>query len=318
MAFVALLPCRDEADIIGQCIQHALAWADAIWVFDTGSTDDSWEIVQDWAERDNRVKPVRKQPVFFSETRLRAFLFDCARRTMRDGDWFVRLDADEFHHVPPPQFVQERLRKIETIVYHQYYDFRLLITEADGWCQERETVDDRLRPIEDRRRHYIPSIYSEPRLCRYRATMRWPDGVSFPYNAGYLAQERLPIRHYPYRDPLQLERRCQLRRTMMADPDNRKHWTQPELHHWAQTQWRTFVTPDDHPDLMYWRPGEALPEFHWRNHLRGPHVRLAQRLVHSFLLRLLDQTRADFPGEQVLQLIPADIQQRLKSEMMPR
>ena len=40
MKFVALLPVRDEADIIGQCLQHALQWVDAIYVFDTGSVDD--------------------------------------------------------------------------------------------------------------------------------------------------------------------------------------------------------------------------------------------------------------------------------------
>ena len=33
--FIVLLPVRDEADIIGQCLRHLLAWADAIYIFDT-------------------------------------------------------------------------------------------------------------------------------------------------------------------------------------------------------------------------------------------------------------------------------------------
>ena len=40
--FVVLLPLRDEADIIGQCLRHLLEWAGAIYVFDTGSVDETW------------------------------------------------------------------------------------------------------------------------------------------------------------------------------------------------------------------------------------------------------------------------------------
>ena len=42
--FHALLPVRDEADIIGQSLRHMLTWVDAIYVFDNGSVDDTWEI----------------------------------------------------------------------------------------------------------------------------------------------------------------------------------------------------------------------------------------------------------------------------------
>jgi hypothetical protein len=64
--FVALLPVRDEADIVGQCLQYALQWADAIDVFDTASVDDTGEIVQDLAARDKRVILMRKEPVYLS------------------------------------------------------------------------------------------------------------------------------------------------------------------------------------------------------------------------------------------------------------
>jgi len=69
-AFFSLLPVRDEADIIGQCLDHALRWADEVYVFDTGSVDNTWEIVRDFASRDKRVVPMRKESVFFSEARL--------------------------------------------------------------------------------------------------------------------------------------------------------------------------------------------------------------------------------------------------------
>ncbi len=121
-AFFALLPVRDEADVIGQCLHHALRWADEIYVFDTGSVENTWEIVQEFASRDKRVVPMRKEPVFFSEARLRGYMFHVARQEMREGDWFLRVDADEFHHITPPQFVKNCMRKHEAVAYHQASD----------------------------------------------------------------------------------------------------------------------------------------------------------------------------------------------------
>ena len=311
----ALLPVRDEADIISQCLQHALQWADAIYVFDTGSVDDTWEIVQELAAGDKRVIPLRKESVYFSETRLRGYMFHIARQNMRDGDWFLRLDVDEFHHISPPDFVKNCMRKHETVAYHQYYDFRLLKSEADAWNRGEETLQDRQRPIEERRRHYTISDYSEPRLCRYRETMQWPPTVSFPFNAGFVAHERLPIRHYPHRDPAQLERRCRLRAIMMSDEENRSNWSRPELHHWAEREWKKFITPDDSPGLKLWKPGAELELVHRTNHLRALHIRLAQRFGHAFCLPLLDRTRPGFTGDTKPQPIPREIAERLRDQL---
>ena len=158
--------------------------------------------------------------------------------------------------------------------------------------------------------------------------MRWPPTHSFPCNAGYVAWERLPIRHYPHRDPEQLRRRCQLRSLMLA----RYHdWTQPEAHYWAENNWREFITPDssselgqmqariklpEHlPKLYHWTPGTKLPEFHFTSHLRSPQVRLIQRLVHTFCLPLLDRTRAKWAETDYPQKIPADMVAVLEREL---
>lgn len=313
--FHALLPVRDEADIIGQCLRQALQWAEAIYVFDTGSVDDTWEIVRDFAARDKRITPMRKEPVYFSETRLRGYMFHIARKQMRDGDWFLRVDADEFHHISPPEFVRKCMRKHETVAYHQYYDFRLTESEAKAWEMGEETLADRAQPIEERRRHYTVSSYSEPRLCHYRSTMQWPETVSFPYNAGFVARERLPIRHYPHRDPLQLERRCRLRAIMMSDKEHRRNWTRPELHPWSECDWKKFITPDDSPGLKFWKPGTELPLVHVLNHLRSPHIRLVQRLVHTFCLPLLDRLRPKFLENGRPEPIPARIIEQLQHEL---
>jgi glycosyltransferase involved in cell wall biosynthesis len=300
---------RDEADILGQSLRHLLTWADAVYVFDTGSVDESWEIVQQFATSDKRVIPVKKDAVFFSDKRLRGWLFHQTRRWMRHGDWFLRVDADEFHHIPPPDFVRTRLRKHETIAYHQYYDFRLTTSEVKAWELGKETLADRSRPIEERRRWFTPSVYTEPRLCRYRDSMQWPETVSFPFNAGYLAVERLPIRHYPHRDPAQLERRCRLRSIMMVDLENACN------RHWAQSNWRQHIVAEDSRNLRYWKPGTDLPVVHYTNHLAPIYKRVLQRIAHARFLPILDRFRESYPDEAYPRRIPSGLIRRLRTEL---
>jgi hypothetical protein len=207
------------------------------------------------------------------------------------------------------------LKPHETIAYHQYYDFVLRQSEADDWEAGRESLRDRKRPIEDRRQWYTVSVYSEPRLCRYRKSMKWPPGAStFPYNAGFVARERLPIRHYPHRDPQQLDRRCRLRSIMSADREG-YNYTMYRPPHWLVSEWRKFVVPGDAEGLQHWAPGSLLPELHQTNHLAPPHRRLAQRLAHALLLPLLDRARPGWPEDACPQPMSPDLVATLEREM---
>lgn len=316
MRFHALLPVRDEADIIEQCLSHLLSWADSIYVFDTGSVDNTWEIVQGIADRDSRVRPLEKRAVYYSEGKLRGYLFHHARQAMEEGDWFLRVDADEFHHIAPPTFVRQHMRPHETIAYHQYYNFELTDDIVQEWGTGARTLDDRKQPIEKRLNKYSLSRYSEPRLCRYRSTMKWPVGVSFPINAGYIAKKRLPIRHYPHRDPIQLRRRCQLRAIMMDRESAKKEWSNLEDHHWTEEEWKSFVVESNSRNLRHWEPGRPLPDPRFTSHLDSLHKRALQRLVHATLLPILDRTRDSFPnGPPPLEPIPNEVQDTLQTAL---
>jgi hypothetical protein len=290
--FIGLLPVRDEEDIIEQCLLHALTWANAVFVYDTGSVDTTYSKVLNLARSDSRIVPLGTDPVYYNENRVRGHLFHAARQRLRNGDWFLRIDADEFHHIPPPIFVRDYLSPGDGVVYHQYYDFQLTSDEAYALASPAAVRAERAKPIELRRRHYTVSVYSEPRMCRYRSSMRWPASVSFPYNAGYVSKMRLPIRHYPHRDPLQLKRRYILRSIMMADDHNRSHWTEPEKHHWSDRNWMSFVVEPSSSNLHHWQDGEDLPLVLQHNHLPNLTKWLAKRLLYSSSLpRLLDLSR---------------------------
>lgn len=314
--FIALLPVRDEGDIIRECLTHALTWADAIFVYDTGSLDGTYEAVLDIAKADCRIRPLGSEAIYYNENRVRGLLFNAAREILRDGDWFVRMDADEFHHVRPQDFVANRVKLGEGVVYHQYYDFQLTRSEADALAKDEAIQAERLMPIEQRRRYYTVSVYAEPRLCRYRSSMRWPAEVSFPYNAGLVAEERIPIRHYPHRDPRQLDRRCRLRAIMMADKENRANWTKPDAHHWSQVDWTQFVVYNDAPGLTYWEPGTTLPEVRQINHLATGAKRLVQRAIYGLALpRMMDRTRRAWTDAAHPLPIATKTQEILKREL---
>jgi hypothetical protein len=102
---------------------------------------------------------------------------------------------------------------------------------------------------------------------------------------------------------------------MMADKENRSHWTHADLHHWAQSEWRKFITPDDEAGLQHWIPGTTLPEVQYNNHLAPIHKRVAQRVVHSFGLPILDRMRSKWALENYPQKISESVIKELAEKL---
>lgn len=314
-SYHSLLAVRDEGDIIAQSLEHQLRWADHIHVFDTGSTDDTWDIVTAMAARHPQIRLIGRRPVYFSDTEVRSFIFAQSRPLMMPGDWVLRCDADEFHHVLPPVFVREHLRRHETAAYHQCYDFQFTRDELKAWNEGGETLADRVRPIEDRRRFFTVSAEPEPRLFRYRSAMQWPHYASFPVNAGYVARARLPIRHYPHRDPVQMKARCQLHSRMLAYPPSRGTWTEADIHHWGVENWEGFIIMrEDAPELLKWDGISPLPE-PVPSHLPGKVKRLVQCVAHACVVPWLDRLRPQLPSGGPHPL-PSEVQEQLACRLL--
>jgi glycosyltransferase involved in cell wall biosynthesis len=317
MAFQGLMLLRDEEDIIAQNLDHLLSWIDGLYILDLGSTDGTWDIVQDYARRDRRIVPYLHKPILYNDN-LRCVLFDQFRDRFNRGDWVMKIDADEFYHMTPPDFVRERLRAGETAVYLLWYYFRL--TQAEVAAYENGSLseaDDRRRPISERRRFYQIAAYAEPRMFRYRRSMQWPEVTSFPYNAGYVARERIPIRHYPHRDPTQMARRYALRAAMMKlNAHAGDHWN---LGDWHQDVVNPAAPPPpdkqgvatmaglDTTTVHEWKPGGQLLNVHPADHLPPIGTRLQQRLVHPLLLPLLDRRRRKFDKNYQPTFIPPEV-----------
>jgi hypothetical protein len=325
MRFHGLMLLRDESDIIQQNLDHLLTWVDSLFILDMGSVDGTWDIVQDYARRDSRIVPFFSKPIVYDDN-LRSMIFNEYRSRFDPGDWVLKIDADEFYHLTPPDFVRTRMRPTETAVLLQWYFFRLTQAELTDYESGRVDIQqDRTRSITDRRRFYKISQYFEPRMFRYRRDMQWPHNVSFPYNAGYVSRQRIPIRHYPHRDPLQLQRRFALRAAMMKQKAHAGG-------HWNNEDWRNEILDAngqsissrqggkvglasqagiDTGPLYHWQPGTALVEQPLQNHIPPFTRRTAQRIVHPLLLPLLDRKRPRYDSSFQPTPFPADLNNRI-------
>jgi hypothetical protein len=190
-----------------------------------------------------------------------------------------------------------------------------------------DILTDRQRPIEDRRRFYKISEYPEPRMFRYRRRMKWPETSSFPFNAGFVSRARIPIRHYPHRDPLQMQTRFRLRSKMMSLNAHAGS-------HWKLGDWREEIVDEqgisesslrtkrglsgekgiDTGPLYFWEPGTELRELHQRKFIAPARQRIMQRMIHPLLLPVLDARRQPYDRSFQHPMLPDEVQQALKAE----
>ena len=84
MRFHGLMVLRDEDDIVVENLNHLLSWADTVFILDTGSTDKSWQIVQEMANKDSRIVPFKQTPYIFSDI-LRGYVFQQYRDRFEPG-----------------------------------------------------------------------------------------------------------------------------------------------------------------------------------------------------------------------------------------
>lgn len=305
--FHGILLTRDDEDVIGQCIAHALTWCDQLYIFETGGFDRTWDIVMEWSKKDSRISCFQNEGgQALMESGLRGYVFERYRQNMKAGDWVVQVDSDEFYHVDPPEFVERSLRRRETAVYNATYEFRLTRREVEQWFAGQEGLADRKRPIQERRRFYTLLKHTEPRMFRYRPTIQWPPFVAYPYNAGFVARARIPIRHYPQRDPLQLARRWALRKALADQAES--NWK-----HWQLNSWRDLVADDDDSELRCWKAKAALPADESCHHLAPFPKRAMQRLLHSGLMLRLDEFRPKFPAGWKPKQLPAEVIRNIAS-----
>lgn len=198
---------KNESDIIAQSLRAAREWCDFIYVLDNGSTDGTWEIIQELAKEYREIVIYRQDFQAFRHS-LRREVFEHYRKRSSDGDWWcARLDSDEFY-IDDPRIFLAQISKRHQVVWSA--SFQYYFTDKDLERYDRNPTlyaDD--KPVEEKCRYY-QNDWSEGRFFRYENHLIWPADRDWPI-CGAIYTERIRLKHYKHRSPKQIQLRLQTR-----------------------------------------------------------------------------------------------------------
>jgi hypothetical protein len=199
---------KDEADVLEQSVLHALTMCDKVFYIDNWSTDASWSIICELAQRyPGRVIPYQRTAEPYAEGMRNRIVNDYSSELGRDG-WWMKLDADEFLDSDPRPLMKAAIRSGHDSIRCWQVQFAFTDIDLDEWLAGN---DDRSRPIHLRRRYY-EAAWREVRMWRNTPGRPWTDvTLSHPEWIRRPTRESLFNRHYQYRDPQQIQRRLELR-----------------------------------------------------------------------------------------------------------
>ncbi|WP_306906552.1 glycosyltransferase family 2 protein [Arthrobacter pascens] len=248
---------KNESDIIEQTLSDALRWCDEIFLLDNGSDDDGWQRVQSMSKLEPRIIPVGCDLTPFHDG-IRARLYNANAAKAAGGDWWCRLDADEFY-VDDPREILVKTPDEYFSVWSASISYYFTDIDAERYFASPDLFNDDV-PITEKCRYYL-NHWSEPRFFRHDPTIGWQhtDG-GFPRAVWSrpAAPMRIPIRHFAYRSPTQIQKRLDTRRTSPGMPS--------EFSHEMVKEWAMSVTQVRNVGYFAGTPDETVPDS-WKSRI---------------------------------------------------
>ena len=206
---------KDQADVVAETLVAAQNHLDRIYVYDNGSTDGSWEIVEQIAARSGGQVIAERRPLSAQPFRddIRGEVFVRYKGFSRPGDWWGKFDPDEFFIDDVRKFLAQVPAEYSCVwrSYYQYYftdcDRRRYLADADLYSGSV--------PVQTRIRYYLNN-WSEIGFVRYDMGTLWDRHVQWPYRLGRIYPLRMRIKHFQYRSPEQMSRRLAMHRQSLA------------------------------------------------------------------------------------------------------
>lgn len=252
MKIHAICIAKNEADIISECLRAAREWADYIYVLDNGSDDGTWKIVCELSKEFNQIIPYQKKSCPFYNA-LRGETFNAFRSRSSIGDWWCRLDADEFYIDDPRVFLAKIPSKYTAVASasFQYYftDKDLAIYKKDpGVYRDNVSVHTKCR--------YYLNNHGELRFVRHTKKFVWKPTEAWPDYVGRFYPVRIWLKHFQYRSPQQIQKRLDVRR----EPSIRKAGFKHEL----KRNWANYITQNETSES---RSVDINMNLHWENRI---------------------------------------------------
>ena len=251
---------RDDNDVLGQHLDHALRFCHRVFYLDNNSVDGSWETLCEKAEEYPDRVFVERFPGRYSQG-VRREIYNRYNRDRPADHWWMKLDADEFiHEDPRPVVKRASAAGADAVVVWQV---QFQYTEIDH-ARYLRGEDDPTRPIEQRRRYYRTN-WREARFFRNFPDATWEnDRIVHPEQVRRYHSERPLNRHYQFRSPQQIQHRLALRKAS------------PHFAHVTHIGWESELA--DSSTCAEWLPGTD-PEVHRLKFLR---TKANQKIVGPF------------------------------------
>ena len=256
---------KNEADILGYSLRESATWCDFIHVFDTGSRDDSWAVVNELAKELPQVRPFRSEPRDFDDA-LRSEIFNACRGAAQEGDWWCRLDADEIYVDNPKEFLAG-IPNAHHVVWSISINHYFTRSDLDRQAAAPPGISAETLP------RFYSANWSEPRFFRYRAGLVW-DGNAWPKHLGIVTPRRIRLNHYQYRNPAQIQLRLDTRREAAAR--GWKHFAHSENNDWQEK-----ITPEESLHFDAQDGQYVIDECQLPVHLESRPQRLMKRIFHE-------------------------------------
>jgi len=205
---------KDEDDIIGDVLIDASKWADRIFVADNGSKDNTVEAILTAVKHKKNIQYLGVFDEPFTDA-IRGKLFNCVSNVSEPGDWWCRLDADEFYIDDPRDFLARVPLDVDNVwgASYQFY-----FTDIDYIKCQSDSGDFIGTPLEHRFAYYLNN-WSEPRFAKHTTYFNWPINSAWPLYMVSCADKRIRLRTYQHRSPEQIVKRLEIRNEVLARTD---------------------------------------------------------------------------------------------------
>lgn len=206
MKLNAICVMKNEVDIIGDTLKHALKYCDNVYLLDNGSDDGSWELVNNLSCLEPNLHIVGQTLEVF-KNQLRNRIYNIYHSRFADDDWWMILDSDEFIDQDPKPLLRQIAKKRYDSM--DVWQAQFYFTDKD---EENYENEDKNQPIPERRFHYKIN-WREIRFFKNSHTEKWPETVSgrIPKRCSNKYADAPVCRHYAERTPEQIAARRKLR-----------------------------------------------------------------------------------------------------------
>jgi len=198
---------KDEEDILEQTINSALNWADHIYIADNGSSDKTPQIIDMLTDNIRVFKITGFENVRYRVS-LWGLIFNQVKAVSKPGDWWCRLDADEFYFDNPKNFLASMPKQIDT-VWSSHYSYQFSDVDFEKYQENPHSF--LATPITDRIKHYLNSG-GEVRFAKHRFPFYWRG--AWPNLRFCASTRRIRIKQYQYRSPDQILTRLKNRQNL--------------------------------------------------------------------------------------------------------